>query len=517
MTGLLWKVALPFGLLIGAFTLAGNRMNRLGGLIDSVGGEVAQTQVDTVARQLENEVASGGVKITTQSAFVAFVRGAMSAGEKGTRDGSLDRWGGPLALHVVDADRFVVVSCGRDRQCQTRDDLIAWGSFSREGAKGGESVPGWPRERVVQVPDEPGDAPASSGLGDLARATATWLRERPWIAGALGALWLVGFVTDRIAARGQSSSKTVWQDERSGPARSRPRMATPMAVSSSPLPGRAEALELEPMTGGMPARAPAGLPPLAPAPRPELDPLDPDDLLAHPAPAAAAPSYRAPPPLLAADDLPSLPGRADGPLALPHAPTVAAFSPPRPIAPAAPIEPIDLGLPASADGRAGDDPFALSYSPPTPSTAVPAFASPPTDLPPPPDLPDLWPPPDLPELSAPPELPELSAPPELPELASTEERVPRARTPAARAISGEPPPATSGGYSITRGSRLVEGEAPSALREDLRVPTARPRPEPPKRPRKQADAPAQVVERVRPGALATESQRLGTRKQGKDE
>ncbi len=539
MTGLIWKVVLPFGLLIGAFTLAGKRLNDMGGLIDRVGGDVAQTQLDTVVKQVENEVASGGVKITTQSAFVAFVRNSMSGGGKGG-DPTVDRFGNTLALHIVDADRFVVVSCGRDKQCQTRDDLIAWGTFSREGAKGGENVPGWPRERVVEVPPETDDGePAKSDLTQLAKSAAAWLRDRPWISGGLGGLWVLSFVSDLVRRRKGSKGQgaPAHLGERSAPVRSRPSVATPIAMADSPPVARPESLELEPMTGPAPMAAVPRT--LAPAARPELGPMDGDDdlLAAAPSsgphapmslPAAGTPSGQhpvmplppfmgppsgqhrampAPPPPIAVAELPPLLGGQDDPVALPHAPTLAAFTPQPPappayapaparrLAPIAPIEPLGLEPMDPSAPLEQIDPFA--DEPPSPPTvaraapAAPAFAPMPS------------PPLDLPAFA--PEPPARPAP------------TPRAAAPIAP-VAASPGPAeeavsvNSGAYSISRGTPVTEGDGPSSMREDLRVPTARPKPAPagaPARPRKNSgEQPAVVIERVRPGGIVTETQRI---------
>jgi len=265
---------------------------------------------------------------------------------------------------------------------------------------------------------------------------------------------------------------------------------------------------------------------------------------------------------MSVDELPPLLGADDDPVALPHAPTLAAFSPQAPpeapaaYAPAparriAPIEPIGIESleppPIEQIDPFADEPVsppvARAAAPaPVPSAQIdlgafePSMPSPPRDLPsfappaPPPSFaPSAPPPPELdlgafePSMPSPPrDLPTFSPP--APEPPARPAPVPRAPPPAAASprAPAEPAPMTSGEYSISRGAAVVEGEGPSSMREDMRVPAGKPRPAPaPARPRKHSgEQPAVVVERVRPGGIVTETQRIKAHhlhKEGKDE
>ncbi len=376
---------LPIGILLSLVAFGAQLL----GFGESGATKVAQRKLKEVARCITAAAtAKGGPPPLGEELHTLVVRCQSNT------DLVEDAWGTPFVVVRLEAG-FVVASCGPDLDCNTHDDLAAFGNWpGHELAQRAGAIPGWPTVRSAE------------GVVTELRSGLVWLTDNPWLGLCFIGIWGLAYGVERAQ-------------------RKRDRQPVIAPVAPEPKGARAR------------PSAPA-------ADAPMLDDVLAEEALAAPATGeAAAPEEAA----AAANDEAAAPeGDMD----------------------------LDLGF-EDAEGEAPPDDLDLMADDAPESEAPPADLS--VDL-------------------------------------GFEAPVARAGTPR--------PPSLAGAYSISRGAKGKEGEAPARLREEVvpaqrRVPTRRP---PgagkPAAARSKPGRGGVVEERFRDRGVVSETQRIQSHQDSKD-
>ncbi len=201
--------ALPLGIVL-ALVAFGAQLLGLGG---SSATQASQHRLKTFAKCLEAAAAAkGGPPPLGEELHTLVVRCQTSA------DLVEDTWGTPFVIVRLESG-FVVASCGPDLDCNTRDDLAAYGNWAgHELAHRAGVIPGWSTQR------------SSEGLATEFRGGLMWLSDNPWLGLCFIGIWGIVYGGERVQRRREPRPETAPAPEpKAAPARPAARSSPPAA------------------------------------------------------------------------------------------------------------------------------------------------------------------------------------------------------------------------------------------------------------------------------------------------